>query len=146
MHSLLAQVRTGRAQAAHGRARAAASWAGLAMSWPSPPAMSQRPAHLAPSAQPPVTIQLICIAIQLASSQPCNLSHETKFVSSHTAFPSQLPAIQSSPCNSISALQYKFQPSSLFSAIQFCVLQYIASTASPSHIRIQCLSCNTIGQ
>ena len=41
-------------------------------------------------------------------------------------------------------LQYKFSPQAFFSAIQYCVLQYNASTTSPSHVTIQCLSCNTI--
>ena len=41
-------------------------------------------------------------------------------------------------------LQYKLSPQDFFSAIQFCVLQYNASTTSPSHVTIQCLSCNTI--
>ena len=41
-------------------------------------------------------------------------------------------------------LQYKLSPQAFFSAIQFCVLQYNASTTSPSHVTIQCLSCNTI--
>ena len=52
-------------------------------------------------------------------------------------------------------LQYKLSPQAFFSTIQFCVLQYNASTTSPSHVTIQCLglqynclaiqlSCNTI--
>ena len=41
-------------------------------------------------------------------------------------------------CNTIQATQ------AFFSTIQFCVLQYNASTTSPSHVTIQCLSCNTI--
>ena len=41
-------------------------------------------------------------------------------------------------------LQYKLSPQAFFTAIQFCVLQHNASTTSPSHVTIQCLSCNTI--